>query len=77
MITHINDSRYEALIKWLVNARKEQGLTVRQFAEVIDPSHQFVNKIETCQRRLNVFEYYQYCKALKLDPREGFRFFES
>ncbi|MAC47430.1 MAG: hypothetical protein CMI12_11350 [Oceanospirillum sp.] len=77
MITHINDSRYEALIKWLVNARKEQGLTVRQFAEVIDQSHQFVNKIETCQRRLNVFEYYQYCKALKLDPREGFRFFES
>ena len=77
MIKHINQSRYETLIKWLVNARKEQGLTVRQFAEVIDQSHQFVNKIETCQRRLNVFEYYQYCKALKLDPREGFRFFES
>ncbi|WP_375278599.1 helix-turn-helix domain-containing protein [Alteromonas australica] len=77
MIKHINDPRYEALIKWLSNARKEQGLTLEQLGAAMDESHQFVNKVESCQRRLNVFEYYQYCEALKLDPREGFRFFES
>lgn len=77
MITHIDDAHYEALIKWLVHERKGKGLTVRQFAEFIDESHQFVNKIETCKRKLNVFEYYQYCKALELDPCDGFKFFES
>ena len=32
----INNQRYVSLIQWLVDARKEQGLTVRQFAERID-----------------------------------------
>ncbi len=77
MITHTDDARYKALIRWLVHERKDKGLTVRGFAELIDESHQFVNKIETCNRKLNVFEYYQYCKALKIEPSEGFKFFES
>ncbi|MBU2977891.1 helix-turn-helix transcriptional regulator [Alteromonas sp. C1M14] len=71
MIKHINDPRYEAVIRWLVNARQQKGLTVRQLAALIDESHQFVNKVETCQRRLNVFEYVQYCEALGLTPGDG------
>ena len=67
----INNQRYVSLIQWLVDARKEQGLTVRQFAERIDESHQFVNKVETFQRKLNVYEYVQYCQALNLQPEDG------
>lgn len=67
----INNPRYESLIRWLVDARKKQGLTVRQFAERIDESHQFVNKVETFQRKLNVYEYVQYCQALNLQPEDG------
>lgn len=77
MIRHINDPRYEALIKWLINARKEQRLTLEQLGEALDESHQFVNKVETCQRRLNVFEYVQYCEALGLVPEDGIKILKA
>jgi len=71
MIKHINDSRYKALIKWLKSARIEQGLSVRGLGELLDKPHQFVVKVETCERKLNVFEYYQYYEALKIDLSAG------
>lgn len=71
MIKHINDSRYKALIDWLKAARKEQGLTVRDLGELLGEPHQFVVRIETCERKLNVFEYVQYCDVLKLDYAVG------
>lgn len=71
MIKHINDSRYKALIEWLKTARKEQGLTVRDLGELLGEPHQLVVRIETCERKLNVFEYVQYCDALKLDASVG------
>lgn len=71
MIKHINDSRYKALIDWLKSARNEQGLTVRDLGKLLGEPHQFVVRIETCERKLNVFEYVQYCEALKLDTSLG------
>jgi len=59
------------LIDWLKSARKEQGLSVRDLGKLLDEPHQFVVKIETCERKLNVFEYVQYCDALKLDYAVG------
>ncbi len=70
----ISTQQYFALIKWLATARKEQGLTVRQLAEIIDETHQIVSKIERCQRKLDVYEYVQYCEALNLNPEDGLRF---
>lgn len=71
MIKYINHPKYENLIAWLKQSRKARGLTVRELGELIDESHQFVNKVETAQRRLNVFEFVQYCEALNIDPLEG------
>lgn len=71
MIKHINDPRYEALVNWLILARKEKGLTTRELGATLDESHQFVNKVETMQRRLNVYEYVQYCEVLGLEPEHG------
>jgi len=71
MIKHINDVRYKALIDWLKAARIEQGLSVRDLGQRLDEPHQFVVKVETCERKLNVFEYVQYCDALKIDPATG------
>lgn len=73
MIKHAHHPKYKTLVEWLVTARKEQELTVRQLAVLIDEPFQFVSKIETRQRKLNVFEYLQYCRALNLDPSEGLR----
>lgn len=71
MIKHINDSRYKALIDWLKSARNEQGLTVRDLGKLLGEPHQFVVRIETCERKLNVFEYVQYCDALNLPKEKG------
>ena len=69
----ITTQQYVALIKWLAAARKAQWLTVRQLAEIIDETHQIVSKIERCQRKLDVYEFVQYCEALNLNPEDGLK----
>jgi len=71
MIKSINTEKYQQLLDWLKAERQNQGLTVRQLALKIDEPFQFVSKIETSQRKLNIHEYVQYCEALDLDPNEG------
>ena len=71
MIKSINTEKYQELIDWLKAGRLDKGLTVRDLALVIDEPFQFVSKIETAQRKLNIHEYVQYCEALGLDPIEG------
>lgn len=73
MIKHINDPRYKALIEWLKSARIEKGLSVRDLGKLLDEPHQFVVKIETYERKLNVLEYVQYCEALRIDASVGLR----
>ena len=67
----ITSNKYLALISWLQDARIEQGLTMRDLVELIDEPHQFIGKLESAERRLDVYEYVQYCKALDIDPLEG------
>lgn len=62
------------LISWLKNARIEQGLTMRDLGVLIDEPHQFIGKIESAERRLDIYEYVEYCKALNIDPVEGLKF---
>jgi len=71
MIKSINSEKYQSLVDWLKTERQNQGLTVRQLALKIDEPFQFISKIETAQRKLNVYEYVQYCEALNVDPVEG------
>lgn len=71
MIKTIHDTKYESLIKWLVSIRKERGLTVRDIGILIGEHHQLVSRIETLQRKLNIYEYVQYCEALKVSPDKG------
>ena len=73
MIKSIYDPQYQALLEYLKEARAKRGLTVRDVAELIDESFQFVSKIETGQRRLTVHEYVQYCQALGVDPVKGLK----
>jgi ribosome-binding protein aMBF1 (putative translation factor) len=71
MIKSINTEIYQELINWLKAGRLDKGLSVRDLALMIDEPFQFISKIETAQRKLNVHEYVQYCAALNLDPAEG------
>ncbi|ANG65133.1 hypothetical protein A8C75_06690 [Marinobacterium aestuarii] len=71
MIKTINNTRYDDLIRWLRCAREEAGLTTRELAARLDEPFQFVSKVELGQRKLNVYEYVQYCEALGLNPGDG------
>lgn len=68
--------RYQELLKWLKHERIEQGLTMRELGALIDKPFQFVSKVETGNRKLDVYEYMQYCKALGVDYREGLKLLE-
>lgn len=67
----ISSPKYAALIDWLKSARIDQGLSMRDLALRLEEPHSFVQKIEILERRLDVFEYVDYCKALNLDPKDG------
>ena len=71
MIKSINTQKYQELIDWLKAGRRSKGLSVRDLALIIDEPFQFISKIETAQRKLNIYEYVQYCEALNVDPVEG------
>jgi len=71
MIKSINTEKYQKLLNWLKAGRLAKELSVRELAIIIDEPFQFISKIETGQRKLNIHEYVQYCEALNLDPAEG------
>lgn len=73
MIRTIHDPHYEALLAFLIDARQKRGLTLREFSLVLGEPHQFIGRVETGQRRLNVYEYVQYCEALEINPIEGLK----
>jgi len=69
----ITSNKYISLITWLKDERINQDLTMRDLGLLIDEPHQFIGKIETYERRLDVYEYIQYCKALGIDPLNGIK----
>lgn len=71
----ISSPQYSDLIDWLKESRLTLGLSLRDLAERLDEPHSFVQKVETLERRLDVFEYVEYCNALGLDPKSGIDFF--
>ena len=66
---------YIKLIGWLKDCRLERNLSLRQLAAKMKISHTYIQKIETNQRRLDVYEYVTYCRALGVNPSAGLRFF--
>lgn len=67
----ISSPKYAALIDWLKAARADQGLSMRDLALRLDEPHSFVQKVEILERRLDILEYVEYCKALSLNPKDG------
>ena len=69
----ITAEKYLSLLAWLKDARQQQGLPMRDLAQIINEPHQLIGKIESGERRLDVYEYVQYCAALGLDPIVGIK----
>lgn len=67
----IYSDQYLRLVEWLKAARLSHGWSMRELGERIEEPHTFVQKVESMERRLDVFELVQYCRALELDPHRG------
>ncbi len=50
--------------------RQELGLTQRTLGEKMGVLYSFIGKVETGDRRLDLFEFIAYCKGLDLEPIE-------
>lgn len=67
----ITSLKYASLVAWLKQARVDQGISMRELASRLDEPHSFVQKVETMERRLDVFEYTVYCEALGVEAEKG------
>jgi transcriptional regulator with XRE-family HTH domain len=69
----ITDKKYHRFVDWLRQARIDRGMTIRQLGDLLEVPNSFISKIEMAERRLDVYEYVQYCEALKVDPKDGLK----
>lgn len=67
----IYSTDYQNLTTWLKEQRLSQSLSMRDLASRMEVPHSFIGKIEQCERRLDIIEYLDYCKALEVNPKDG------
>lgn len=65
-----NSRRYGQLRAILRARREELGITQRQLSARLKRDKNFVQLVESGERALDVIEYLQYAKALRLHPLE-------
>jgi transcriptional regulator with XRE-family HTH domain len=65
----IHTERGRRLKQFLIQARKDAGLTQVQLAARLRSPQSFVSKYESGERRLDVIEFIDVVKALGADPR--------
>lgn len=64
----IHAKEHVALRELLKKQRESLGLTQRDLGERLKVHHTLIGKVETGDRRLDVIEFIDYCKALDVDP---------
>jgi transcriptional regulator with XRE-family HTH domain len=60
--------RYRALLRHVVQARKDAGITQVELAARLDKPQSFVSKSETGERRIDFVELIERAYALDIDP---------
>ena len=62
--------RYRPIPASLREMREQAGLTQRQLAAKLRMSHVMVHNSETAERRVDVMEFADWCRACGVDPAE-------
>jgi len=65
----LRSRRHRALCATLVSARKGARLSQQELAARIKTSQTVIARIEIGERRIDVIEFIDLAKALRLDPR--------
>ena len=73
----LSSTEGEKLAALLRSVRVEAGLTQSEVAERLDLPQSFVSKYESGERRLDLVELRQICKALKISLGDFIRRFEK
>jgi transcriptional regulator with XRE-family HTH domain len=68
MVDSMFTSAYDGVVQSLVRLRKSAGLSQRQLAEELGREQNFVGRVETGQRRVDLVEFIWICRACKADP---------
>ena len=66
----IHDQRYIEVISLLRTARERSGYTQGGLAQLLGRPQSYVSKVETCERRVDLIELLQFCRALKVTLAE-------
>ncbi|MND81842.1 Helix-turn-helix domain protein [compost metagenome] len=66
----IHSNEYVWLRQLFIQKRNQLGLSQRALAERLGVIYSFIGKVETGDRKLDIFEFIHYCEALELDANE-------
>jgi transcriptional regulator with XRE-family HTH domain len=66
----LRSRRHRALCALLATARKAAGLSQHQLASRLKTSQTVITRIEIGERRIDVIEFIDLTRVLKIDPRE-------
>ena len=66
----LRSRRHRALCAALVNARKKAGLSQQELASRLKTSQTVIARIESGERRVDVVEFIDIGRALRIDPHD-------
>jgi transcriptional regulator with XRE-family HTH domain len=66
----IHSNEYVWLRQLFIQKRNQLGLSQRALAERLGVIYSFIGKVETGDRKLDIFEFIHYCEALELDVNQ-------
>ena len=69
----VHSAGQTAFCELMIGARKAAGLTQHQLARRLRRPQSFVAKYEGGERRVDVVEFIEICKAIEADPNKLFR----
>ncbi|HEX8916550.1 MAG TPA: helix-turn-helix transcriptional regulator [Humisphaera sp.] len=70
MARSLHTAAHRELVAAVVAMRKAAGLTQRDLAERLGREQNFVGRVETGQRRIDLVEWVMLCRACDVDPVE-------
>lgn len=59
---------YLAIIELLIERRREIGMTQEALAAAYGEDQSFISRVERRQRRIDVYEFVRFCRALGIKP---------
>lgn len=71
MPASVHSDAYSSVVDYLIELRRAQGVHQSELARRLGKHQQFISKVENRVRRLDVVEFYEYVRALGVDPQKA------